>query len=70
MSKLKELVDGYIDEHQTTREAIARELGMSKSSYFQKMRGEYDFSFEEAYKLSKMLDVTMDELYAITRAAA
>ena len=39
---------------------------ISRSSFFNKVRGSYEFSLSEAYKLSRLLGVSLDELHELT----
>lgn len=65
---LQEKVGRYVKSKGTTKDAVADELGISRSSFFNKLRGSYEFSFKEAYKLSRILDVSMDDLYSLTHS--
>ena len=51
-----------------TRDALADSLGMSRSSFFNKVRGSYEFSLSEAYALSRILGVSLDELHELAVA--
>ncbi len=62
---LQEMIGEYADEHCMTKDAIADKLGISRSSFFNKMRGSYDFSLSEAFALSRMLGITLDDLYEL-----
>lgn len=65
---LSEKVSEYAEENNETRDSIADKLGISRSSFFNKVRGSYEFSLSEAYKLSRLLGVTLDELRELTVA--
>lgn len=65
---LQEKIDEYVDANGTTRDAIAEKLGMSRSSFFNKQRGSNEFSLSEAFNLSRILGVSLDELYALIAA--
>lgn len=66
MANIKETVDQYLDENNTTREEFARELGMGRSALFNKLKGSNEFTLPEAYKLSRILGCTLDELFVMT----
>ena len=42
--------------------AVADKLGISRSSLFNKLRGSNEFSLSEAFNLSRILGMTVDEL--------
>ncbi len=65
---LQKMVDDYAKARGVTRDAIADKLGISRSSFFNKMRGSYEFSLSEAFELSRMLGITLDELHALIAA--
>jgi DNA-binding XRE family transcriptional regulator len=62
---LQEKVGQYAKAKGTTKNAIADELGISRSSFFNKLRGSYEFSFGEAYRLSRILGVSLDDIYLL-----
>ena len=64
---LQEKVGQYAEAKGTTRDAIADKIGMSRSSFFNKLRGSYEFSLSEAFKLSRILGIKLDDFYCLTR---
>lgn len=62
---LQEMVGKYAEKHCMTKDAIADKLGISRSSFFNKMRGSYEFSLSEAFELSRMLGISLDDLYEL-----
>lgn len=60
---LSEKIGDFAKATGTTKDEIAKSIGISRSSFFSKIRGEYEFTITEAYKLSTMLDMTVDEFY-------
>ncbi len=60
---LSEKVGEYAEKNGETKDSIADKLGISRSSFFNKLRGAYEFSFSEAYDLSRLLGISMDELH-------
>lgn len=66
---LQETVGRYIKANETTMEAVADRLGISRSSLFNKIRGSNEFSLSEAFGLSKLLGISIDELYQLTAGA-
>lgn len=64
---LQEKVGQYAEAKGTTRDAIADKIGMSRSSFFNKLRGSYEFSLSEAFKLSRILGISLDDFYCLTR---
>lgn len=66
---LSEKVGEYAEKNNETRDSIADKLGISRSSFFNKVRGSYEFSLSEAYKLSRLLGVSLDTMCSTLRAA-
>lgn len=66
---LQEKVGRYVETNGTTMSAVADSLGISRSSLFNKLRGSNEFSLSEAFSLSRMLGLSLDELYQLTEAA-
>lgn len=60
---LSEKVEEYAKKTGQTRDSMADQLGMSRSSFFNKLKGDYEFTLSEAFNLSRMLGVTLDELH-------
>lgn len=63
---LQEKVGQYTEANGITRDALADQLGISRSSFFNKLRGSFDFSLSEAYSFSRILGVSLDEFYDLT----
>lgn len=68
MTQVKEALRQYMDDSGKTCDEVADDLGIGRTSLFNKMRGQYEFTLRESYELSRMLGVTMDEFYEMTRA--
>lgn len=62
---LQERVGQYIEASQTTMSAVADQIGISRSSLFNKLRGSNEFSLSEAFSLSRILGVSLDEFYQL-----
>ena len=69
MKSIQEAVSDYIASTNTTKDAFAKELGFKRSAFYMKLRGDSEFSLSEAYRLSRALGCTVDELYAMTQVA-
>lgn len=63
---IKQFVDAYVRENNTTKEALAEKAGIGRTSFFSKLRGASEFSLSEGYALSRILGITTDELYEMT----
>lgn len=59
---LAEMIVEYSIDHNVTRDELAAELSMTRGSLRNKMYGHQEFKLSEAYKLSKILGITVDEL--------
>ena len=66
---LQEKVGQYVEDNETTMGAVADALGISRSSLFNKLRGSNEFSLSEAFALSRLLGLSLDDLYRLTDAA-
>lgn len=66
---LQEKVGQYVEANGTTMSSVADALGISRSSLFNKLRGSNEFSLSEAFNLSRMLGLSLDDLYELTEVA-
>ena len=66
MKPVQEAVTDFVNEHDTTKEALASKLGFGRSAFFAKLRGANEFTLGEAYRVSRELGITLDEFYAMT----
>ena len=66
---LQEKVGHYVVANGTTMGAVADMLGISRSSLVNKLRGSNEFSLSEAFTLSRMLGLSLDELCQLTMDA-
>ena len=57
---LQKKVGEYVEASGVTMGSVADTLGISRSSLFNKLRGASEFSLSEAFKLSRMLGMTLD----------
>lgn len=62
---LQERVGQYVEANETTMGAVAGQIGISRSSLFNKLRGSNEFSLSEAFSLSRILGVSLDEFYQL-----
>lgn len=62
---LQEKVGQYVEANEATMGAVADQIGMSRSSLFNKLKGYSEFSLSEAFSLSRILSVSLDELYQL-----
>lgn len=51
-------------ENKLNQKDVARELGIHSVTYSRKEAGEKEFTLSEAFKLAKMFDTTVDELFS------
>ena len=61
---LQDKVSQYCAKKHITKKRFAEDLGMSYGQMWSKLAGRRDFSLIEAYKLSRALDIGVDELVA------
>lgn len=67
---LREKVGQYVEANETTMGAVADKLGISRSSLFNKLRGSNEFSLSEAFNLSSILGMTVDEFCRLAMKGA
>lgn len=65
---LQEKVGQYVEANQMTMGTFADKLGISRSSLFNKMRGSNEFSLSEAFSMSRILGMSLDEFYQLAVA--
>lgn len=70
MDSLKELIGAYLARTGKTKQELAKELGMSRSTLRSKINGQTEFTLSEGYALKEILNVTADELFAGVQAVA
>lgn len=57
----------FMDINKYTAERIAKELGKQKRTYFYKIKGDTEFTANEAWILTKLFDCTLDDLVKDTK---
>lgn len=55
-------VDAYVDAHGLKKESIAEKIGIGRTTFYTKLRGDSDFSVFEALGMAKLFGCTIDEL--------
>lgn len=68
MKHVQQVVTDYVEENNTTKDALAAKLHFGRSAFFSKLRGASEFTLSEAYRLSRELGCTLDDFYAMTTA--
>lgn len=61
-SIIRKRLGSFLEDTGTTKEKLASDLGMSRSALYSKLHGETEFSLAEAYKLSRILGCTVEDL--------
>ena len=62
---LRQILNRYIEANGMTRQELAVILEMPESTYTAKTNGTSALTFEEAHKISALLNVSLDVLYLI-----
>jgi DNA-binding XRE family transcriptional regulator len=65
MISLQKFVSDYVETNNTTKEALAKEAEIGRTSFFSKVKGTSDFTLSEAHRLASIIGCTLDELYAM-----
>lgn len=66
---LRARIDSYTEKNLITVSEFARLIGISRTSFYNKLSGKNQFLFSEAVELAKMLGITVDELARIIYSA-
>lgn len=66
MKSIQQCVSDYVSLNNTTKDALAKQVGIGRTSFFSKLRGTSEFTLGEAYRLAKQLGCTTDEIYLMT----
>lgn len=62
MEAINANVNRYVKENDTTKDAVAKGIGISRSSFYDKLAGKSPWMLEEAIKLSDVMGCTVQEL--------
>lgn len=65
MKSVQQVVDDYVSDNHTTKEALAKEVEIGRTSFFSKLRGSSEFSLSEGYRLAKVLGYSLDDFYSL-----
>lgn len=63
MQTISEMVAIHCVRDSDTRKNIARRIGISTDQFRRKLRGQAPIYFDEARELSRILNVSLEELY-------
>lgn len=69
MKGIKKAVKAYLESNNETMDGLAWEIGIGKSTLYAKLAGVTELTLSEAWRLSRVLGVSVDDLYAMTVAA-
>lgn len=69
MRTIQQAVSDHVSDRNTTKDAFAEEVGIGRSAFFMKLRGDTEFTLSEAYRMSRKLGCTVDEFYEMTLMA-
>lgn len=67
MTQAKEAIHNYAKKSGKTMDDVAADLGIGRSTLFNKMRGEYKFTFDEGYAMAQMLGCSLEDFYEMTK---
>lgn len=62
-------VERYSIDHNIKKECIAERIGIGRTTFYMKLRGNSDFSLFEATALARLFGCTVDELISTEEAA-
>lgn len=62
MDAIKANIETYVDEHSTTKDAIADAIHISRSSLYDKLRGKRPWMLAEVIDLANFMGCTVNDL--------
>lgn len=65
---VQQAINDYTKANSITKDAFAERVGIRRSAFFMKQRGESEFTLSEAYRISREIGCTLDDFYAMTQA--
>lgn len=68
MEAIKANVDRYVDEHATTKDALAKALSISRSSLYDKLAGKRPWMLDEVISLADLMGCTVNDLLTMPAA--
>lgn len=66
MDEIRQNINDYVDGHNTTKDALAKAIGISRSSLYDKMSGKRPWMLEEVIKLADFMGCTVQDLITST----
>lgn len=70
MEAIKANIDNYVDEHATTKDAIAKAIHISRSSFYDKLKGKRPWMLEEVINLAAYMGCTVNDLLTYPNMAS
>ena len=68
MDAIKANVDRFVDEHATTKDALAKALDISRSSLYDKLSGKRPWMLSEVIDLANFMGCTVNDLLTMPAA--
>lgn len=62
-ANISKRLNDYVAENGTTKDAVAREIGCSRTALFQKLSGNSSFSLFEGYALSRLFGCSVNDFF-------
>lgn len=63
-SNIAKRLESYVAENNTTKEAVAQEIGCSRTALYQKVSGNSSFTLFEGYKLALLFGCQVSDFFA------
>ncbi|MBQ9317402.1 MAG: helix-turn-helix domain-containing protein [Atopobiaceae bacterium] len=69
MEAIKANVDNYVDAHATTKDALAKAIHISRSSFYDKLKGKRPWMLEEVINLAAFMGCSVNDLLTVPESA-
>lgn len=68
MEAIKANIDNYVDKQATTKDAVAKAIHISRSSFYDKLKGKRPWMLTEIIDLAEYMGCTVDNLLTLPDA--
>ena len=69
MEAIQENVERYVRDHSTTKDALIKGMGISRSSFYDKLSGKRPWMLGEVIDLAEIMGCTVNDLLTMPESA-